>query len=139
VATETLIEVEEFHMNRVAQISLAHLVHDSYIAFLPAMLPVLIQKFSLTNSAAGLLTVFMQFPSILQPLIGRIGDQGEFEKICYFHTHHYRCCNELDRYRPQLCFFGVSDGVGWHQFCIVSCCWAGSEQFTGWRKIRAGG
>jgi len=60
----------------VATIALAHAVHDTYSAFLPALLPLLIANFSLTNTAAGLLTVFHQLPSLLQPYIGWLADRA---------------------------------------------------------------
>lgn len=82
--TDTLIKKGEFQSARVAQVSLAHAVHDTYIAFLPALLPVLIQKFSLTNTAAGLLSVFMQMPSLLQPLIGYLDDRVNLRRLIIF-------------------------------------------------------
>ena len=56
-------------------VSSAHLVHDTYSSFLAPLLPVLIENLSLTKTAAGLLSVFYQWPSLLQPLIGHLGDR----------------------------------------------------------------
>ncbi len=75
MSVNSAVEREDFQANGVALLSSAHAVHDTYTAFLPALLPVLIQKFSLTNTAAGLLSVFIQFPSLLQPVIGNIADR----------------------------------------------------------------
>ena len=72
---ETSLEHEKFQTSGVAIVSSAHAVHDTYTAFLPALLPVLIEKFSLTNTAAGLLSVFLQIPSLLQPFIGHLADR----------------------------------------------------------------
>lgn len=72
---EIIIEGSEFKTSGVATISVAHAVHDTYSAFLPALLPLLIEKFTLTNTAAGLLSAFYQLPSLLQPLIGRLADR----------------------------------------------------------------
>ncbi|MEA3325743.1 MAG: MFS transporter [Chloroflexota bacterium] len=66
---------EEFQTGGVILVSTAHAVHDTYTGFLPALLPILIDKFQLTNTTAGLLTVFMRIPSLLQPIIGRIADR----------------------------------------------------------------
>ena len=72
---ETSLEHDKFQTSGVTIVSSAHAVHDTYTAFLPALLPVLIEKFSLTNTAAGLLSVFLQIPSLLQPFIGHLADR----------------------------------------------------------------
>jgi FSR family fosmidomycin resistance protein-like MFS transporter len=64
-----------FDAARVATIATGHGLHDTFTAFLPPLLPVLIEKFSLVNVQAGLLTIFMQAPSILQPFIGYMADR----------------------------------------------------------------
>ena len=56
-------------------LSAGHAVHDTYTAFLPPLLPVLIERLSLSMASAGLLSVFMQIPSLLQPAIGHISDR----------------------------------------------------------------
>jgi len=61
--------------SRVATISLGHAIHDTYTAFLAPLLPVFIETMSLTKTEAGLLSVFMQGPSVLQPLIGHLADR----------------------------------------------------------------
>lgn len=61
--------------SKVATIAAGHAAHDTYSAFLPPLLPVFIEKFSLVKAEAGLLTVFLQAPSLLQPLIGHLGDR----------------------------------------------------------------
>lgn len=66
---------EEFAAGKVAVIGLAHGTHDTFTAFLPALLPILIEKFALAKTEAGLLTVFMQTPSLLQPFIGYLADR----------------------------------------------------------------
>jgi MFS transporter, FSR family, fosmidomycin resistance protein len=71
----TTIEESEFKTGGVATVAVAHAVHDTYSAFLPALLPLLIEKFALSNTLAGLFTVFYQIPSLLQPLIGRLADR----------------------------------------------------------------
>lgn len=68
-------EHRKFETGSVGAIAAAHATHDSFSAFLPPLLPAFIEKLSLSRSEAGLLTVFLQAPSILQPLFGRLGDR----------------------------------------------------------------
>lgn len=67
--------------SKVATIAGAHAVHDTYSSFLPPLLPVFIEKLSLTRAEAGLLTVFLQGPSLLQPLIGHLGDRRDLRAL----------------------------------------------------------
>jgi FSR family fosmidomycin resistance protein-like MFS transporter len=66
---------EGFQTSRVVTISVAHSVHDTYTAFLAPLLPVFIEKLSLSKTEAGTLMVFMQGPSLLQPFIGYLADR----------------------------------------------------------------
>jgi FSR family fosmidomycin resistance protein-like MFS transporter len=68
-------EPGDFKTADVLSLSAGHWIHDTYSAFLAPMLPALIDKFLLSKTEAGLLSVFVQGPSILQPLIGHIGDR----------------------------------------------------------------
>ncbi len=68
-------EAEQFQMGHVLTVSAGHAMHDTYTAFLPSLLPVFIANLSLSNTEAGLLTVFMQGPSLLQPFIGHLADR----------------------------------------------------------------
>lgn len=63
--------------SKVATIAAAHAAHDTYSSFLPPLLPIFIEKLSLTKAEAGLLAVFLQGPSLLQPLIGHLGDRRD--------------------------------------------------------------
>jgi len=65
----------EFQTEQVLTISGGHFVHDVYSAFLAPLLPLLIEKMSLTLTMAGSLTAFVQFPSILTPVIGHYADK----------------------------------------------------------------
>jgi FSR family fosmidomycin resistance protein-like MFS transporter len=69
------VEVDRFQTDRVLTITAGHAVHDTYTAFLPPLLPAFIESLSLTKTEAGLLTVFNQAPSLLQPLIGHLADR----------------------------------------------------------------
>jgi FSR family fosmidomycin resistance protein-like MFS transporter len=65
----------KFETDRILTIASGHAVHDTYTAFLPPLLPALIEKFTLTKTDAGLLTFFFQTPSLLQPVIGYLADR----------------------------------------------------------------
>lgn len=68
-------EAADFETGRVVTVSAAHGVHDTYTAFLPSLLPVFIANFALSKTEAGLLSVLMQAPSLLQPFIGHLADR----------------------------------------------------------------
>jgi FSR family fosmidomycin resistance protein-like MFS transporter len=68
-------EGERFATGRVATFAAGHAIHDTYTGFLPPLLPALISKLALSKTEAGLLTVFLQSPSILQPFIGYLADR----------------------------------------------------------------
>jgi FSR family fosmidomycin resistance protein-like MFS transporter len=69
------IETNQFQAGRVLTITAGHAVHDTYTAFLAPLLPVFIANLALSKTEAGLLTVFMQGPSLLQPFIGHLADR----------------------------------------------------------------
>ena len=66
---------ERFQKDRVLTIAAVHAVHDTYTAFLSPLLPEFISRFLLSKTKAGLLTVFLQAPSLLQPVIGHLSDR----------------------------------------------------------------
>ena len=68
-------EIDNFSSRYVGSIALAHGVHDLYAGFLPPLLPILIEKFSLSNFGGGSLTLFFTLPSLLQPVIGSFADR----------------------------------------------------------------
>ncbi len=71
----------EFQARSVTLISTAHAVHDSYTGFLPALLPVLIENIGITKSQAGILGIFINIPSLLQPLIGYLADHTNLRAL----------------------------------------------------------
>lgn len=64
-----------FQTGRVLAVTTGHLTHDTSPAFLSPLLPLLIEKLSMTRAAAGALMLFVQGPSLIQPLIGRLADR----------------------------------------------------------------
>jgi FSR family fosmidomycin resistance protein-like MFS transporter len=67
--------VDRFDLKGVGLITFAHGLHDTYSSWLSALLPVLIEKFTLTNTMAGALTMALSIPSVLQPIIGYTADR----------------------------------------------------------------
>ncbi len=61
-------------MGKVSLVSFSHFIHDVYTSFLPPLLPLIIEKLSLTLAQAGLLSTVMQIPALLNPLIGLFAD-----------------------------------------------------------------
>ncbi|MBN2556144.1 MAG: MFS transporter [Anaerolineales bacterium] len=66
---------QSFQRTHVSFIAAGHAIHDTYSGFLPPLLPRLIETFTLSRTEAGLLSTFLQFPSLLQPLFGLLGDR----------------------------------------------------------------
>ncbi len=63
------------NLYKVIIISFGHLCHDIYTSFLSPILPILIKKFELTYSDAGLISVMLRLPSFFNPFIGAFADR----------------------------------------------------------------
>jgi FSR family fosmidomycin resistance protein-like MFS transporter len=63
----------EFQSEQVLPIAGAHFVHD--ISTVAPLLPVLIEKLSLSLTQAGTLTAILQLPAMLNPFIGYMADK----------------------------------------------------------------
>ena len=68
---------DRFETADVAVLGVAHALHDTYTAFLSPLIPELMRRLVLNRAEGGLLTVFLQAPSLLQPLIGHAGDRRD--------------------------------------------------------------
>ncbi len=66
---------ETFQPVNAISISIAHHVHDIYSSFLAPILPLLIEKLSISYSLAGFLTVAQRLPALLNPFVGLIADK----------------------------------------------------------------
>ncbi len=64
-----------FKSAEILLLSLAHFVHDVYSSFLAPLLPLLIEKLSMSLAQAGLLSAVMQLPALLNPFIGQLADR----------------------------------------------------------------
>ncbi len=64
-----------FQSGRVLTLAICHFIHDVYSSFLAPLLPLLIEKHSLSLTQAGFLTTIMQVPALLNPYIGTLADR----------------------------------------------------------------
>ena len=62
-------------------ISSGHAVHDTYTAFLAPLLPAFKDSLHLSNTELGLLTVFLNAPSLVQPVLGYLGDRTDLRTL----------------------------------------------------------
>lgn len=65
----------KFRTGQVLTVAGSHLIHDIYTSCLAPLLPVIIQKLSLSLTMAGSLSAIMQIPAVLNPFIGYIADK----------------------------------------------------------------
>ena len=68
-------ETEEFQTGEVSTISFAHFINDVYTAQVAPLLPVLIDKLSISLTAAGGLSSLVQLPALINPFIGHMADK----------------------------------------------------------------
>jgi len=64
-----------FQTGKIMALSIGHFIHDLYSSFLSPLLPLLIDKLSLTLTQAGFLSTIMQLPALLNPYIGVLADR----------------------------------------------------------------
>jgi len=65
----------------VLAIAGGHFIHDTYSAFVAPLLPLIIERLSLSLMLAGSLTLYLQAPSLLNPLIGYLDDRFNFRRL----------------------------------------------------------
>ncbi len=73
--------VADFQAGRVATVAAGHAINDTTMAFLSPLLPLLIETLSIGKAQAGLLSVFTQAPSLLQPVIGHIAGRKSLRYV----------------------------------------------------------
>ena len=69
-----------FHTFNVAVLSFSHFVHDIYTSIFPPLLPLIIEKLSLSLGQAGMLSTMLQLPSVLNPVMGVFVDRKRLER-----------------------------------------------------------
>jgi len=75
---------KKFQFSNVFTLSAAHLIHDIYTSFLAPILPLLIEKLSMSLSMAGLLSVIQRIPSLFNPLIGILAEKMRIRFLVIF-------------------------------------------------------
>lgn len=71
---------EKFETLKTLIVSTAHVVHDTYSGFIAPLLPYLIERLSLLKVEAGIFLLLYQGASVLQPIIGHLGDKTNLRK-----------------------------------------------------------
>jgi FSR family fosmidomycin resistance protein-like MFS transporter len=66
---------ETFQTGQVLSITGGHFLHDTFSAFFAPLLPLLIEKLSLSLTLVGALSGMMQLPSLITPFIGYLADK----------------------------------------------------------------
>jgi FSR family fosmidomycin resistance protein-like MFS transporter len=64
-----------FQTGKIMALSIGHFIHDVYSSFLSPLLPLLIEKLSMSLTQAGFLSTVMQIPALLNPYIGVLADR----------------------------------------------------------------
>jgi len=73
--THQSVNNDTFQTTRVIALSACHFIHDVYSSFLAPLLPILIEKLSMSLTQAGFLSTVMQLPALLNPYIGSLADR----------------------------------------------------------------
>ena len=68
---------QKFDTAAVATVSVGHLVHDTYPAFLGPLMPLLIPKLGLSLAAAGALVSVLRWSALIQPFLGYWADRTD--------------------------------------------------------------
>ena len=66
---------QRFRTGSVLALSVCHFIHDAYSSFLAPLLPLLIEKLSMSLTQAGFLSTVMQLPALLNPYLGSLADR----------------------------------------------------------------
>ena len=117
-----------FQTRQILQIVGGHFIHDTYTAFVSPLLPLLIERLSLTLTQAGSLSVFLQLPALLNVFIGYMADKISlhyFHHLCAWDHRHPDYCAGLD---ARLCAAGDPAVCGWDQCGCVPCASPGYDR-----------
>ncbi len=77
-------ESDKFQLGQALTVAMGHFIHDTYTAFIAPLLPLIIDKLSLSLAMAGTLVSLIQIPSILNPLIGHFADRANVRYFVIF-------------------------------------------------------
>ena len=74
----------DFEVEHVLTVAGGHFISDTYTAFLAPLLPQIMQSLSISLTLAGSLSAILQFPAVLNPLIGYIADKINLRYLIIF-------------------------------------------------------
>ena len=80
IPPEVIKSEDKFQTLKTLIVSSAHLVHDTYAGFIAPLLPYLIERMALLKVEAGMFLFLYQGASVLQPVIGHLGDRTNLRK-----------------------------------------------------------
>ncbi|MCP4518411.1 MAG: MFS transporter, partial [Delftia sp.] len=66
-----------FHTGQAFTLAAAHFTHDVFSSFLAPLLPLIIDKLSLSLTLAGSLPTYQRLPSLINPFIGVLADRAD--------------------------------------------------------------
>jgi FSR family fosmidomycin resistance protein-like MFS transporter len=84
VSTDRAVKDSNFEWGNIFTIIGGHFIHDTYTAFVAPLLPLIIEKLSISLTSAGALTAVMRLPSILNPVIGYLSDRFSLRYFVIF-------------------------------------------------------
>lgn len=98
---------KKFNNAKVATISSAHFLHDTYSSFLAPILPLIIERFGLSLSGASILTLVQRLPSFLSLLIGAIAHKLPWRWIIILAPVITGICGSLLGIASNLIMLGI--------------------------------
>jgi len=110
VTQEEKVENEKFNSLNVTALSAGHAVHDTFSGFLPPLIPVFIEKFAFSKTEVGILSLFVQLPSLLQPLIGHLADRSDLRWVVILSPAVTAAAMSL---------LGIAPAYGWIAFLLT--------------------
>jgi len=72
---------QEFNSGQVLTVVGGHFIHDTFSGMVSPLLPVLIEKYSLSLTAAGSLSAVSQIPALLNPFFGYLSDRYNLQVL----------------------------------------------------------
>ncbi len=67
----------DFDTPIIVSVAAAHLVHDTYPAFVGVLLPLLIPRLGISLAVAGLLAASFRLATVIQPILGYVADRAD--------------------------------------------------------------
>lgn len=77
VKSSTIEPDKTFRTGQVLTLAVAHFIHDVFSSFLAPLLPLIIDKLSLSLTLAGSLPTYQRLPSLINPFVGVLADRAD--------------------------------------------------------------